>query len=153
VGERALRLALGAFLGLSLLFFPLMLIDSALSYAPFLSPLRFLEGLAQPVYFLILNCLSIAFGLRYLNRPAYVEGDRLTSHFTTTFGVTDRESEIIGQVLRGASSKDIADALTISPKTVENHLYNIYQKLGVRNRVQLYQLIRANASEPGPEPR
>jgi DNA-binding CsgD family transcriptional regulator len=106
-----------------------------------------MENLAQPVYFLALNCLTIAFGVRYLNRPAFAEKDRLTEYFLSTFGVTEREREIIGLLLEGAGSKQIGEKLFISPKTAENHLYNIYQKLGVRNRVQLFQLIRTNAIE------
>ena len=74
VGDRVLRRALAIFLGLTLFFFPLMLADSLLAFAPPLAPLRFLDGLTQPLYFLLLNALTVAFGLRYLNRPAYSEG-------------------------------------------------------------------------------
>ncbi len=147
VGDRALKRALGIFLALTLFFFPLMLIDSLLAFLSFLSAFRFLDGLTQPLYFLALNGLTVLFGLRYLNRPAYAEKDRLTDYFVSTFGVTGREREIIGRLLEGQGTKEIADGLFISAKTVENHVYNIYQKLGVRNRVQLFQLIRANALE------
>ena len=147
VGDPVLRRALALFLGLSLLFFPLMLIDSLLSYAPFLAAFGFIEGLSQPLYFLVLNCLTIVFGLKYMNRPAYADGNRLTEYFVAKFKVTTREQEIIRLLLEGATAKRIAGKLFVSPKTVENHVYNIYQKLGVGNRVQLYQLIRANARE------
>jgi DNA-binding CsgD family transcriptional regulator len=147
LGERTLRRALVVFFVLSLCFFPLMYIDAAMSYLPFLRVFGFLEGLAEPLYFLALNCLSIAFGLRYLNRPAYSEAGRLTEFFVSRFKITRREREIIGLLLEGASAKDIARRLFISPKTVENHVYNLYQKLGVSNRVQLFRLIRANALE------
>jgi LuxR family transcriptional regulator of csgAB operon len=40
------------------------------------------------------------------------------------------------------SNADIEKALYISPHTVKNHIYNIYQKLGVKNRVQISNLIR-----------
>jgi DNA-binding NarL/FixJ family response regulator len=52
-----------------------------------------------------------------------------------------------GLLLAGFGGRDIGKRLFISPKTVENHVYNIYQKLGVKNRVQLFRLIRANALE------
>lgn len=100
--------------------------------------------------FLVLNSLSIAFGLRYLNRPAYAEAGRPTTFFLERFGITEREAAVIGLLLEGASGKDIADRLYISAKTVENHVTNIYRKVGARNRVQLFRLIRANAlEEPG----
>jgi DNA-binding CsgD family transcriptional regulator len=147
LGERTLRLALTTFFVLSLCFFPLMFIDAAMNYLPFLRIFAFLEGLAEPLYFLVLNALSIAFGLRYLNRPAYAEADRMTEFFVSRFKVTSREQEIIRLLLEGASGKEIGERLFISPKTVENHVYNLYQKLGVKNRVQLFRLIRANALE------
>jgi DNA-binding CsgD family transcriptional regulator len=147
VGERILRRALTVFFVLSLCFFPLLYIDAAMSYFPVLRVFAFLENLAEPLYFLALNALSIVFGLRYLNRPAYAEADRLTEFFVSSFKLTGREQEIIRLLLEGASGKTIGERLFISPKTVENHVYNLYQKLGVKNRVQLFRLIRANALE------
>ena len=126
IGEKILRRALVLFLGVSAVFFPFMLIDAAMSFVPFLRIFQFMNNLAQPLYFLLLTSLSIAFGLRYLNRPAYAEKDRLTDYFLRTFGVTERETQIIGQLLDGASGKVIAKRLFISPKTAENHVYNIY---------------------------
>ena len=147
IGERTLRRALAIFLFLSAVFFPLMLIDSIMDYFPVLSFFRFMENLAQPVYFLALNCLSIAFGLRYLNRPAFVERDRLTDYFISSFRITQREGEIIRLLLEGDGMKQIGRKLFISPKTAENHVSHIYEKLGVASRVQLFQLIRTNSIE------
>lgn len=48
-----------------------------------------------------------------------------------------REQEIARQAARGLSTKEIADRLAISPSTVKAHLARIFQKLGVRDRVQL----------------
>ncbi len=50
-------------------------------------------------------------------------------------------------MVEGAGTKKIAGTISISQKTVENHVYNIYQKLKVRNRVQLFQLMKANTLE------
>jgi DNA-binding CsgD family transcriptional regulator len=147
IGERTLRRALAIFLLLSAVFFPLMLIDSVMNYLPFLSFFRFMENLAQPLYFLVMNCLTIAFGLRYLNRPAFIERDRLTDYFISTFRITQREAEIIRLLLEGEGTKQIGDRLFISPKTAENHVSHIYEKLGVSSRVQMFQLIRTNSIE------
>ncbi len=148
--DPVLHRALLVFLVLSLAFFPLMWADAAIGWLPFLAGLSSLEGFAFPLYFLVLSCLSIAFGMRYLNRPAYSEAGQPTSFFLEHFGVTDREAAVIRLLLEGASGKDIADRLYISAKTVENHVTNIYRKVGAKNRVQLFRLIRANAlEEPG----
>ncbi|MCP4219644.1 MAG: response regulator transcription factor, partial [bacterium] len=55
--------------------------------------------------------------------------------------ITKREREIIRLVVKGKTNKDIENELYISIKTVKCHLYNIYKKLGVRNRIQLANLI------------
>ncbi|MDF2573903.1 MAG: LuxR family transcriptional regulator [Agromyces sp.] len=48
--------------------------------------------------------------------------------------LTPREREIVEQVARGASNREIADRLFISEKTVGRHLANVYLKLGVGSR-------------------
>jgi DNA-binding CsgD family transcriptional regulator len=58
------------------------------------------------------------------------------------FNITKREQEIIRMILDGASNKDIENKLFISSSTVRNHIYNIYQKLGIQNRIELINLIK-----------
>lgn len=55
-------------------------------------------------------------------------------------GLSPRETEIVTRVLAGRSNRDIEDELFISRRTVKNHVYNIYRKLKVRNRVELFRL-------------
>ena len=50
--------------------------------------------------------------------------------------LTAREGEILAQLAVGATNDEIADVLSISPHTVKTHLYNIYKKLNVPNRLQ-----------------
>ena len=60
------------------------------------------------------------------------------------FGITERERQIIALVCRGCSNRDIANTLFIEPVTVKNHLYKIYQKTRVNNRVGLNNLYLHN---------
>jgi DNA-binding NarL/FixJ family response regulator len=53
--------------------------------------------------------------------------------------LTAREQEIMQMVAENLSSKDIAEKLCISPKTVETHRYNMMKKLGLKNKVALIQ--------------
>src|SRR5213076_2901394 len=53
------------------------------------------------------------------------------------FGLTPRELEIIGVILGGYSNGEIATKFSISEKTVKHHLTNIFDKLGVSNRLEL----------------
>ena len=50
-------------------------------------------------------------------------------------GLTARQAEILALVASGMSNRDIAASLVLSAGTVERHLANVYQKLGVTNRV------------------
>ncbi len=50
--------------------------------------------------------------------------------------LTDREREILELIAQGMSNIEIADRLTISQKTVRNHVSNIFNKLQVTDRVQ-----------------
>ena len=48
--------------------------------------------------------------------------------------LTQREAEVLLWVARGKSNRDIAEILTLSPRTVNKHLEQIFTKLGVENR-------------------
>jgi DNA-binding NarL/FixJ family response regulator len=49
-------------------------------------------------------------------------------------GLTAREADVLALVAAGSTNRDIADALLLSPKTVERHLSNIFTKLDVTTR-------------------
>jgi DNA-binding NarL/FixJ family response regulator len=63
--------------------------------------------------------------------------------------ITDREEEVLKLVAEGHSSRQIADLLYISVKTVERHRANLLQKLGLRDRLELTRYaIRVGLIEP-----
>jgi two-component system NarL family response regulator len=51
--------------------------------------------------------------------------------------LTPREKEIVRLIVGGASNKQAASALNISERTVKGHLSNVFQKLGVSDRLRL----------------
>jgi DNA-binding NarL/FixJ family response regulator len=51
--------------------------------------------------------------------------------------LTDREKEIVQHVAQGFRNKEIGQTLFISEQTVKNHLHNIFDKLGVSDRLEL----------------
>ena len=78
----------------------------------------------------------------------YLERVRRGERVSATV-LTPREGEVIKLIAEGHSSKEIADALTISIKTVERHRSNILGKLGRRDRTDLTRYaIRAGLVEP-----
>ena len=48
--------------------------------------------------------------------------------------LTKREKEVFDLLIQNKSTKDIAELLNISEKTVRNHISNVMQKLGVKGR-------------------
>jgi LuxR family transcriptional regulator of csgAB operon len=50
--------------------------------------------------------------------------------------LTPRQIQILAQVAIGATNDEIADVLYLSPHTVRTHLYNIFRKINVPNRLQ-----------------
>lgn len=53
------------------------------------------------------------------------------------FGLTSRELQVIALIVAGYTNKDLADKLGISEHTAKHHLTNIFDKLGVSNRLEL----------------
>lgn len=51
--------------------------------------------------------------------------------------LTEREREVLSLVAQGCTSKEIAERLIVSHKTVMSHRANIYEKLGIRNQAGL----------------
>jgi DNA-binding CsgD family transcriptional regulator len=141
VGNPTLRQALAAFLWISAAFLIFLMLDMVITRLSIRS-LAFLDGLSLPVYLLSLNIGSFLFAGRFLNSDPLLEGGRLTESCRAGFGLTNRETELIERLLDGSTNQDLADALHISRKTVENHLYNIFQKMQVKNRVQLIAALR-----------
>lgn len=63
-------------------------------------------------------------------------------------GLSPREVEVIGLVLRGFSNREIEKQLFISLETVKKHVSNVYRKLGVKNRLQISCLIQNRLGRP-----
>ncbi|HVL99786.1 MAG TPA: tetratricopeptide repeat protein [Egibacteraceae bacterium] len=58
-------------------------------------------------------------------------------------GLTPSELEVVRLVVQGLTSREVAERLFVSPRTVDAHLGRIYRKLGIRSRQQLRELVEA----------
>jgi DNA-binding NarL/FixJ family response regulator len=70
----------------------------------------------------------------FLLRLAKEQTGLLPSAFSSEFGLTSREGEVLSWLSKGKTNRDIAQILGLSPRTVDKHLEQIYAKLGVENR-------------------
>ena len=81
-----------------------------------------------------------ATGANPRRRHSQADRDQLTAH----------ELQVALIVANGASNREAAAALFLSPKTIEFHLAHIYRKLGVRTRTQLAALASRRGWLAGP---
>jgi DNA-binding NarL/FixJ family response regulator len=64
----------------------------------------------------------------------FAAGHRLPQRTTWPAGLTNREVEVLRLIARGLSHREVAQRLTITPKTAEHHIEHIYNKIGVSAR-------------------
>jgi DNA-binding CsgD family transcriptional regulator len=119
---------------------------AVLLLAPLVSPLpkafKLPAAMALFMYCSLLPILWIRFHFRPSSPTGDVrfDGPGWLEEVGARFGISQREREILALLLQGKSHRDIEEKLFISYHTVKNHVYNLYQKLGVRNRYQLFHL-------------
>lgn len=67
----------------------------------------------------------------------FFNNERTAEERVSLDGLTEREREVLTRLAEGASNDEIAEALVISPKTVERHRENIMRKLSLHSRSEL----------------
>jgi DNA-binding CsgD family transcriptional regulator len=81
-------------------------------------------------------------GLRDLGARHIPRGPRARTR-TNPASLTARETEVLRLLMAGRRNAEIADALFLSPKTVENHVSSILAKLGASSRVEAVDVARS----------
>ncbi len=107
----------------------------------------------MPVFYLFWSIFSIVYSAKYMFVPSVgsgskfleVSGITLSENFKKQYGISVRESEIVCLIIQGKGNSDIGEKLFISPGTVKNHIHNIYEKTGAKNRYELANLIKKNS--------
>jgi len=57
--------------------------------------------------------------------------------------LSNRETQVFNHIVRGQTQQDIADNLFICVRTVKFHCGNIYQKLAVKNKIELMEKVNS----------
>jgi DNA-binding CsgD family transcriptional regulator len=81
--------------------------------------------------------------LKNIDQKQPVDSRSFFGQRCTELGLTKRECEVAEQVAQGLTSKEIADVLFISERTVNKHLQAIYKKAGSKNRVELLNALNS----------
>lgn len=114
--------------------------------------------LSVPTFYLLWNCLTLYFTFKLMH-PLNIgnhthETERMEVHeaedidaFVQKYGITAREKEVIDLLKKGFSYSRICEELVISMPTVKSHVYNIYQKTGVKNKVELINKINSTGKD------
>ena len=84
---------------------------------------------------LITAIQAVADGLVWM--PPAIQAALVGQEGSTAKKLTPRESEIVRYVAVGMRNAEVATRLSLSESTVKTHLTNIFQKLGIRDRIEL----------------
>lgn len=97
------------------------------------------------VFIISISVLEIVIFYRfYFSVPIKQSTKELTKDFIKDFNITPREQEIIKELLNGKSNKELAETFFVTEKTIEAHLGNIYRKVGIKNRFELFSRLQNN---------
>jgi two-component system response regulator DevR len=68
------------------------------------------------------------------------------------WGLTRREQQLVPLIGRGLSNKEIANHLNLSEQTVKNHIHRILRKVGVADRLSVFEACQERSSALGTNP-
>ncbi len=129
---------------------PFLVIDPLGSTFGWVLPEALTGNYSLPLFFLALNAVTAFRIASWLGRTE-ISQDIATVRNWEEMGLSRREAEVAALLLEGKSAKEMAQALGLSPKTVENHSYRIFRKLGVSTRFEFlsrYGAVHQEVSKP-----
>jgi len=85
---------------------------------------------------------KIALEIQSIGLAAAASGPPVPFEHADLAGLSEREREVLAQLVTGDRVPDIANALHISQNTVRNHLKSIFRKVGVAGQGELIQKVR-----------
>lgn len=157
-----LKAAIRNFLVVSLLMFPILFLDTLVEKLPKIGE-NFPFGLMSVfAYYFVLSSMSLYYIAKNysallnplaenaevkmevnieLSTDRKIVLNKNNERLLESFKITSREKEIINLLINGYTYNDICAALVISLPTVKTHVQNIYKKLGIRNKIELINIV------------
>ncbi|MCX7708720.1 MAG: helix-turn-helix transcriptional regulator [Clostridia bacterium] len=132
---------------------PFILLDMVVEKMPVVGSYFPYGIFAVPTFYLLWNSLTLYYAFKYFdsdkfsseelkNNTSENDGETAMNAFAERYGITSREKEVVALISKGLSYNRICEELVISMPTVKSHVYNIYQKTGVKNRIELINKIK-----------
>ncbi len=111
------------------------------------APDVFAFNFAWPLIFFSLNLIPLLVMRHYLyyhhiDQYMGIDSDCNLKQFFSKHRISSQEQNIIHLLFKGRSNREIGDVLYISTGTIKNYTSNIYKKIGVKDRLQLINLVR-----------
>ena len=99
---------------------------------------------SYPIYVLAFSIIIMVYNyIRFgLDRQASERKTELDLESLSRYKISEREFEVIRLICEGCTNKEIAAQLGISVNTVNNHVANIFSKMGVRSRIDLLKAVK-----------
>ena len=141
IKHKELKAVLISFSILFLVLVPIITVDKFVSLYFFPDNLFFKLPYFNVLFLFTATILATLYGAKFLFTENKSNALESLSKYTGSLNISSREWEIIELLIKGLSNSQIADTLFISQKTVKNHIYHIYQKLGIKNRLELINKI------------
>ena len=104
----------------------------------------FIKELSNPIYVLAFSIIILVY--YYSRFTLETEKSQQTTTLSleslSQYKITEREFSVIQLICEGLTNKEIANELSISVNTVNNHVANIFDKTNVRSRIDLLKLLK-----------
>ncbi len=84
----------------------------------------------------IFLCLGIWLGARLFSRDATEPVEAGNPRARAALGISDREYEVLQELAKGLSNKEIASELRVSPNTIKTHIARLLEKLEANRRTE-----------------
>lgn len=95
------------------------------------------------IFIILVSIIILALYYQYFfSNPIGTKDKKVTRKFIEDFHISKREVEILNELITGKTNRELADIFFVSEKTIEAHLRNIYKKVGVKNRLELFARLK-----------
>lgn len=109
------------------------------------------------IFWFVINIVMIYMVYRRAFVPVYFNNEDKAPEFSLDdrleqvreeYDLTEREKELVALIYEGRSNAEIAEALFISESTVKTHIYNIFKKMKIKNRMSVMRIVRDEDERP-----